>query len=73
MLFRSVPSQATLSALFNGGLGVFEFELRRIFLLLKLHQRLQVAQLFSNGARGGGDRDRVQVGQRIWDLHRPGL
>ena len=33
-----VPSQATPTALFDAGTGVFEFELRLVFLLLKLHE-----------------------------------
>ena len=56
-------------ALLNAGLGVFKFELRQVFLSLKLHECAHVAQLFFNSARVGGDK--VEVGQRNRDLTAP--
>ena len=40
--------KTTLLALLDTGLGVFEFELRQVFFLLKLHESQHLAQLFFN-------------------------
>ena len=73
-----VRSQTTLLSLLNAGHGIFEFELRQVFLLLRLHECPQVAQLFFNSARGSGcvggkyvGRDSVGVGQGNNDLTAP--
>jgi hypothetical protein len=64
-----VPSQATPTALFDAGTGVFELELRLVFLLLQLHEDAYMAQLMLNvtfkSARGG--EGGVLVSQREWD------
>ncbi len=44
-----VPSQTTPTALFDAGTGVFELELRLVFLLLQLHEGTHMAQLTLNG------------------------
>jgi hypothetical protein len=38
-----VPGQATPTALFDAGTGVFELELRLVFLLLQLHEGAHMA------------------------------
>jgi hypothetical protein len=43
-----VPSQATPTPLFDAGTGVFELELRLVFLLLQLHEGAHMAQLVLN-------------------------
>ena len=64
-----IPGEATLLALLDAGLGIFEFELRQVFLLLKLHEGPHAAQLFFNSIRVGADK--VEVGQRDRDLTAP--
>jgi hypothetical protein len=68
-----IPGKAAPLALLNTGLGVFEFELRRVFLLLKLHECTYVVQLCFNSARVGGKccRGKVGVGQGNKDLTAP--
>ena len=53
-------------ALLDVGLGVFEFELRLIFSLLKLQESLHAAQLLFNSGRVS--REDVKIGQRNKDL-----
>lgn len=38
-----VPGQAAPTALLDAGTGIFEFELRLVFLLLQLHERTHMA------------------------------
>ena len=38
-----IPGEAAPLALLDAGLGIFEFKLRRVFLLLKLHERPHMA------------------------------
>jgi len=47
-------------------MGIFEYELRLVFFLLKLHECTHMAQLILKIARGGGDK--VLVSQRYRDL-----
>ena len=38
-----VPGQAAPTALLDTGAGIFEFEIRLVFLLLQLHERMYMA------------------------------
>lgn len=55
-----VPSEAAPLPLRDTGLGILEFELRQVFLLLQLHEGVHATQLFNGGDRGGSE---VEVGQ----------